>query len=169
LIILENVRPSGRELRQIWRGWGAVHWACIPHTNAFIVGFGLYGVASIEWADGLIPTGAFLMMFGLSYVVWVASGWAVRRAAAAEGSRAPTGGKPWRWTIDHAGFTFDNGLQTNRLAWGAIKSVKEDADRYVLLVTPQNNPVLPKRILDDRQHAEFRRLVDVHFGATRRG
>jgi len=159
LIVLDDVSPTGRELRQIWSGWGAVHWACVPYTNAFIIGFGLYGIASIAWADGLIPTGAFLMMFGLSYVVWAVSGWAVRKASAAELAKAPTGGKPWRWMIDESGFVFDNGLQTNRLAWAGIKSIKDHADRYVLLVTPQNNPVLPKRLLDDRQHEEFRRLM----------
>lgn len=160
MIEIQDVQPNGRELRQIRSGWGAVHWACIPYTYAFIVGFSLYGIASIEWADGLIPTGTFLMIFGLSYVVWFISGWAVRCASAAELAKAPTGEKPWHWIIDDSGFTFDNGLQTNRLAWAGIKAVKEDADRYVLLVTPQNNPILPKRLLDEKQHAEFRRLVE---------
>jgi len=169
MIEIDEVQPVGREMRPLWRGWGGLQWLCIPYTYAFIIGFSLYGIASIEWADGLIPTGAFVMVFALSYVVWFLSGWALRKASAAALAASPTGNRSWRWTIDGSGFVFDNGLQTNRLSWAGIKSVQEDKDRFVLLVTPQTNPVLPKRLLSQEQTDLFRTLANEHGVPPTRG
>nr|WP_255500214.1 YcxB family protein [Brevundimonas sp. P7753] len=65
----------------------------------------------------------------------------------------------WRWSIDQQGLLFENGLQSNRLDWAGVKTVQEEADRFLFLVTPSNNPVLPKRLLDGDQMDRFRALV----------
>jgi hypothetical protein len=50
-------------------------------------------------------------------------------------------------------------LQRNTTDWRAIKTVIEEADRFLFLVTPGNNPVLPKRNLSSDQVEALRALI----------
>jgi hypothetical protein len=54
---------------------------------------------------------------------------------------------------------FSNGLQTNDVDWRAIMKVRDESDRFVFLVTPAYNPVLPKRLLGEQQLADLRGLI----------
>ena len=69
------------------------------------------------------------------------------------------GGLPWRWRINGTGLRFDSGLQSNRLDWRGVKQVRDEKDRFVFLVSPAYNPVLPKRLLNDRQMETLRALI----------
>lgn len=159
-IEITNVCPTAREGRSLKRGWGAVHWACIPYTYAVMIGFLLYGIIVSVLAEDVLPpfllTG-FLIGTG---VVWMAAGSLVQFAVAHEGKKAPTGGLAWDWRIGDQEIVFTNGLQTNRCDWRAVKLVREEDDRFIFLVSPGYNPVLPKRLLDKSRLSALRALVD---------
>jgi len=91
--------------------------------------------------------------------VWLVSGWAVRKVSSREAKKTPTGNLPWKWSIDADGIVFRNGLQTNNVDWRAIRTVREESDRFLFLVTPAYNPVLPKRLLNEQQLAGLRSRV----------
>lgn len=158
-IEIENVCPNRREARAFKAGWGAVHWACIPYTYAFMFGFLIYGVIVSVLAEDILPPflfSGFLIGTGL---VWIFAGWLVQIASAREGKKAPVGALPWTWSIGPTEIVFTNGLQTNRCDWRAIKAVREEDDRFLFLVSPAYNPVLPKRLLSKEQLKNLRKLI----------
>lgn len=159
MIIVENVQPTAREFRHITGGWGAMHWLCIPYTYAFLAGLLFYGLIASSLAEDVLPPFLFVGFVVGSYGLWFVSGWAVRRAAARAVARSPTGGLAWRWSIDADGIVFTNGLQTNQLDWRAVKSVRDESDRFLFLVTPAYNAVLPKRLLEEAQLTALRALI----------
>lgn len=159
-IEIRNVSPTPREFRAFKRGWGAVHWACIPYTYAFLSGFALYGIVVSILAEDVLPP--FLLSGFLigTWLIWLFSAWFVRFASAREARKAPAGSLPWDWRIGPEEIVFTNGLQTNRCDWRAVKLVREEDDRFIFLVSPAYNPVLPKRLLDEGQLSGLRALVD---------
>jgi len=160
MIEIEAVQPTAREFRAIGRGWGAIHWACVPYTYAFLAGFLIYGVVVGSIAGDFLPPLLFSGLLAASWIVWWASARAVRWAAAAATKKSPAGLLPWKWSIGPDGILFANGLQTNEVDWRAVKTVREEDDRFLFLVTPAYNPVLPKRLLDEGQLTELRRLIE---------
>lgn len=159
-IDVQNVQPTPREMRQVAGGWGAMHWVCVPYTYAFLIGFLVYGLAVLSIAGDSMPPLLFSGCLIGSWLVWMISAWAVRKVAANEARKAPTGGLSWDWYIGPDGITFTNGLQTNRFDWRAVKSIRDERDRFLFLVTPAYNPVLPKRLLSEQQLNELRALID---------
>lgn len=159
-IEIRNVSPTPREFRAFKRGWGAVHWACIPYTYAFLAGFAFYGIVVSILAEGVLPP--FLLSGSLigTWLIWLLAAWFVRFASTREARKAPAGSLPWDWRIGPEEIVFTNGLQTNRCDWRAVKLVREEDDRFIFLVSPAYNPVLPKRLLDERQISGLRALVD---------
>lgn len=158
IIEVQNVLPTPREFRPMSRGWGAMHWVCIPYTYAFLIGFLIYGLAVTSFAEEAPPL-LFVGCLAASWLVWQVSAWMVRRVADYETRKTPTGGLPWDWSISPEGLTFTNGLQTNRFDWGAVKSVREEGDRFLFLVVPAYTPVLPKRLLSEPQLSDLRTLI----------
>jgi hypothetical protein len=159
MIIVENVTPTAQELRAIQRGWGAVHWVvCLP-TYVPILGMILFGV-TVNWlvGDFLPPMlmAGFLIATGVLW--WVSASWA-QKVTAAAARASPAGGLDWRWAIDAQGLAFENPLQSNRLDWRGVKLVREERDRFVFLVSPQHNPVLPTRLLTAEQAEALRALI----------
>ena len=159
MIVIDKVKLSAPEMRPIQGGWGLIHWvACLPVCVPMlaILAFGLT-VDSLA-RDGLSPllTSGFLIV---TLVLWRWSGVLVQRVCAREASRAPAGGLDWHWTIDPQGLVFDNGLQINRLDWRGVKAVREEKDRFIFLVSPANNPVLPLRLLNAGQLEALRSLI----------
>jgi len=157
---IEDVSPTPREMRPVNKGWGVVHWACVVPTYAPMLGLLIFGFLAIDFADGLIPPGLFGASIIGTWAAWLIGGWWYRRAVMRAHQMAPTGGLGWRWTINESGLRFDTPLQDNRIDWRGVKSVREEKDRILFLVTPMNNPVLPKRLLDPTQLEVLRRLVD---------
>lgn len=159
MIVVENVQPTAREFRHITVGWGAMHWVCIPYTYAFLLGLLVHGLIVSSLAGWFLPPFLFGGCLAGSVVLWMVSGWAVRKTAASVTAKSPTGGLSWKWSIDAEGIVFTNGLQTNQLDWRAVKSVRDESDRFLFLVTPAYNPVLPNRLLDEAQLAALRALI----------
>lgn len=159
MIEVDAVQPTAREFRSITRGWGAIHWVCIIPTYAFLFGFSVFGVLATSLADGLLPPALFSGLLLGSWLVWLLGRRWTTKVATAEHRNSPTGPLPWRWEIDASALAFDNGLQRNRVDWRAVRSVREDKDRFVFLVTPGYNPVLPTRLLSEGQLAELRELI----------
>lgn len=166
---IEDVSPTPREMRPVNKGWGVVHWACVVPTYAPMLGLLIFGFLAIDFADGLIPPGLFGASIIGTWAAWLIGGWWYRRAVMRAHQMAPTGGLGWRWTINESGLRFDTPLQDNRIDWRGIKSVREEKDRILFLVTPMNNPVLPKRLLDPAQLEVLRRLIDEARASGRLG
>lgn len=158
IIEVQNVQPTPKEFRSISRGWGAMHWVCVPYTYAFLIGFLIYGLAVAAFAEQAPPF-LFSGCLAASWLAWQASAWMVRRVAAYEAGKAPTGGLAWDWSIGPEEVVFTNGMQTNRFDWRAVKSIREERDRFLFLVTPAYNPVLPKRLLSEQQLTDLRALI----------
>ena len=159
MIEIEAVQPTAKEYRPIRRGWGAMHWVCIPYTHAFLLGFLIYGIATNSLAGDVLPP---LLLSGSlvgTWMVWLVAGWVVRKVSAREAGKAPAGKLPWKWTVGPDGIVFANGLQTNDVDWRAIRTVREEHDRFLFLVSPAYNPVLPKRLLGEQQLADLRSLI----------
>jgi len=159
VIVIDEVEPNAQEVRPIQRGWGLIHWVgCLP-IHLPILAAVIFGVTVTALAGDYLPP---LLLGGYTIgtvVLWtIASRWA-QAVVAAEARKSPVSGLSWRWTIDDQGFAFDNGLQSNRLDWRAIKAIRDESDRFVFLVSPQYNPVLPSRLLGAVELAQLRALI----------
>jgi len=159
VIEIERVAPNSREMRSIKRGWGLIHWVCFLPTTVPMLGIIVLGVTVNLFAGDYLPP--FLISVTLigTGILWLLTTKLVQWACAHEALKAPAGGLNWRWTIDAQGFVFDNGLQSNRLDWRAVKAVREDRDRLVFLFSPSYNPVLPLRLIDPDQTKALRQLI----------
>ena len=160
MIVIDAVRPTAKELRPLASGWGILHWiACLPLYVGF-VGFLAFGLVALGPDGDAYPPGLLFVFFGCTLIAWWASyqlaAWVNAKAAKA----APGNGLDWRWTISEEALAFDTTLQSNRIDWRAVKAVKEERDRFLFLVLPGHNPVLPKRLLTDEQMSALRDLVD---------
>jgi len=159
MIEIEAVQPTAREFRSIRKGWGLIHWVCLLPTYAFLLGFILFGCVTVFLAGDILPEGLFSAFLVGSWLVSLAGGYVVKQVVARETRNAPAGNLPWRWRIDDHGLEFDNGLQINRVDWRAVRTFREEKDRFLFLVTPAYNPVLPLRLLDEEQRRTLRALV----------
>ena len=159
MIEIADVCPTPREARPLTGGWGAAHWICILPTYAFLIGFLTFGILAVSLAGDSLPPGLFGGLLLGSWLVWTLGLHWQRRNYASEARKAPVGALAWRWRINEAGLQFDNGLQSNSVDWRAVKTVRDEKDRFLFLVSPAYNPVLPKRLLDERQLAEVRSLI----------
>ncbi|MFN3838489.1 MAG: YcxB family protein [Brevundimonas sp.] len=160
MIVVEAVRPTAKELRPLQSGWGVLHWiACLPLYVGF-VGFLVFGLVAMGPDGDAYPPGLLFVFFGGTFIAWATSfrltAWVNARAT----SKAPASGTDWRWTLSQDGLTFDTPLQANRIDWRAVKAMQEERDRFVFLVLPGHNPVLPKRLLTEEQSEALRSLVD---------
>jgi hypothetical protein len=159
MIVIDKVKLLAPEMRPLKGGWGLIHWvACLPSCLPMLVIL-VFGVTVDGLAHDVLPP---LLMSGfmiVTLVLWRWSGVLAQRVCAREARKAPVGGLDWHWTIDEQGFVFDNGLQTNRLDWRGVKTVREEKDRFVFLVSPANNPVLPVRLLEAGQLEALRGLI----------
>lgn len=159
MIEVENVQPTTRELRAVRRGWGALHWAAVVPVVAFPIGFVVFGLLALGPEGDRFPGTLLFFSFAATVLIWII-GNAVLRDVVVRAMRAsPTGRAAWRWRIDADGFVFENGLQTNRLDWRGVRAVREEKDRFLFLVTPGHNPVLPTRLLTPEQKTELRALI----------
>jgi len=159
MIEIEAVQPNAREFRAIQKGWGAIHWVCMLPTHAYLLGFVCFGVIATALAGDVLPSGLFSICLVASFVLWLAGRQWLTLTVLKEQSRSPGGGLPWRWTIDVDALMFDTGLQSNRVDWRAVKSAREETDRFLFLVTPGYNPVLPKRQMTEQQIDSLRSLI----------
>ncbi len=159
MIEIEAVQPTAQEFRSIKRGWGAIHWICIPYTYAFLLGFLIYGLLVSVFAGDVLPPFLLSGCLLATWLGWLAARWAVERVSTYEARKAPAGNLPWKWSIGTESIAFANGLQTNQVDWRAVKTVREEPDRFLFLVTPGYNPVLPKRLLSEQQLTDLQALI----------
>jgi hypothetical protein len=159
MIEVEKVQPTARELRMVTRGWGALHWVAVLPVVAYPVGFIVFGLLALGETGDRFPPSLLFLAFATTTIVWVTANGLLHDAAVRAMRRSPTGREAWNWRIDADGFVFENGLQTNRLDWRGVMAVREEKDRFLFLVTPALNPVLPKRLLTPEQTADLRALI----------
>jgi hypothetical protein len=159
MIIVENVTPTAREMRPIQKGWGLIHLViCLP-TYIPILAVIVFGVVvNLLAGDFLPPMLASGFIIGTGVLWWLSSRWTYS-VTVAETRKAPVGGLQWRWTIDAQDIFFESLLQSNRLDWRGVKAIREERDRFVFLVSPQHNPVLPTRLLTAEQVEALRALI----------
>ncbi len=140
-------------------GWGVLHWvACLPLYVGFI-GFLVFGLIALGPDGDAYPPGLLFVFFVGTFVAWAVSFQLVRWMNVRAAKRAPVGCVRWRWTISDEGLAFDSPIQSSRTSWRAIKDVQEERDRFVFLMTPALNPILPTRLLSDEQKQALRALV----------
>lgn len=159
MIEVENVQPTAREYRMVTRGWGALHWVAVLPVVVFPVGFLTFGLAALGETGDRFPPSLLFLAFLATLLIWVLSNALLRDVAVRAMRASPTGREPWNWRIDADGFVFENRLQTNRLDWRGVMAVREEKDRFLFLVTPGHNPVLPTRLLTEDQKTELRALI----------
>ena len=113
MIEIAEVCPNDRESRAMQRGWGVLHWICIPYTYAFLFGFLIYGLVVERLVETALPP--FLLTGSLlaTWLVWLVCASVMRKVSVRAAKRTPTGRLPWKWTIGADGIVFTNGLQTN--------------------------------------------------------
>lgn len=162
MIEVRGVKLSANDRRYFRRGWGPVHWvANLPHLALFL-GLVAYpvvvGVFDPPAPLSLINSG---VIFG-AVVLWWLAGLLVQRVFAAETAKAPTGDLETDWRFDDAGFEITGPLTSSRILWQALKGVREERDRFIFLISPINNPTLPRRFLDDAQTQALRDLIATH-------
>lgn len=73
------------------------------------------------------------------------------------------------WTIDGTGLAFGTPVSSSRIGWEGIKAVREERDRFIFLMSPSANPVLPKRHLSEDQQVALRQMVADVTAANRLG
>jgi len=159
MIVVENVTPTAREMRPVQKGWGLIHWVvCLP-TYIPILSLIIFGVTvNLLSGDFLPPMLVSGFLVGTGVLWWLSSRW-IYSVTVAETRKAPVGGLQWRWTIDAQDIRIESPLQSSRLDWRGVKAIREERDRFVFLVLPQNNPVLPTRLLAPEQADALRALI----------
>lgn len=159
VIRIEAVKPSPHELRSIWGGWGAVHWfACIPMFLPLLV-LPVVLIVIGDMDDASAVQARILGVMFATVVLWAVvqrmTPWVYSRA----GKLAPTAGASYLWEISEAGLEVGSALMASRIDWRAVKAVRQEPDRFVFLLTPMNNPVLPKRVMTAEQIAALNALI----------
>ena len=158
-IVIEEVQPTAHELRPLRKGWGLLHWVMnLPLWVGFI-GFGLFGLASLKWSDNAFPPLLLIASLLATYLAWALSVKLVAGVISRVEKQAPVGKPVWRWTLDDRGLTQEVPLQSSFYDWRAIKDVRVEADRFVFLILPGFNPVLPRRLLDADQVRALQDLI----------
>lgn len=170
MIEIPQVQPVARELRPVTRGWGGLHvWAGFPLFIPFIGLCALALVASAYMQDNAeFALVVIAILFG-TFGAWLLSQWALHRATFRAMRSATGGGGIIDWTLTEEAVVFTTPVSTSRLDWAGVRSVREEKDRFVLLVTPTNNPVLPKRQLSQEQADAVRSLVAAVVSSGRLG
>jgi len=159
MMVFEKVVPTAQEMRPIRRGWGLIHWVGFLPGWIPILALMMFGITVDVLARGALPPFLVSGFLIASFALWRLSGRLAQKTCMDEARKAPVGGLDWCWTIDEQGLVFDNGLQVNRLDWRGVKAVREETDRFLFLVSPGNNPVLPVRLMDAGQVDALRGLI----------
>ena len=159
MIEVRGVKLTAHDQRVLRRGWGAIHWAaCLPTYVPYVAFLAMGLTVSAMVGDLLPPILLTGFIVGTGLVWWAATllTWKVVRGA---GARAPAGAVASDWTLDDAGVTLAHPLVGSRFAWAGLRDVREEKDRFVFLVAPMNNPVLPHRCLQPEQLTALRTLI----------
>ena len=159
MIEITGVKPTASEVRPVRRGWGLVHWvACLPGVvlGGAIAALAVIAIEADTNGDTLDAVGLVLLAALILFAVSQAVVRDVMRSAAA---KAPGGEQACDWTFSREGVRFVTPFAKSQHDWAAIRSVREEKDRFVLLMAPGMNPVLPKRCLDAEQATALRALV----------
>ena len=169
MIEIQAVQPTAHEFRALTHGWGLLHWICCLPSLVYWLCFTVFGLMVLSYAGPSVPPELMPAVLVGTYLLSLLATWVVRKVAGEIQKGSPTGLLPWAWRIDGDGVVFDNGLQRNQVDWRAVKAVREQADRFVFLVTPAYNPVLPTRLLREDQKVELRALIAEVVASGRMG
>jgi hypothetical protein len=115
------------------------------------IGFGLFGLAALKWSENAFPPLLLIVSLLATYLAWALSVKLVAGLISRMEKQAPVGKPVWRWTLDDRGLTQEAPLQSSFYDWRAIKDVQVEDDRFVFLILPGFNLVLPRRLLDSDQ------------------
>ncbi|MFN7112449.1 MAG: hypothetical protein ACK4M2_12505 [Brevundimonas sp.] len=159
MIVVEEVQPTAHELRPLRKGWGLIHWVMYLPLWVGFVGFGLFGLAALKWSENAFPPLLLIVSLLATYLAWALSFKLVVGLSARAERRAPAGSPVWRWTLDDRGLTQEARFQSAFYDWRVIKDVRVEADRFVFLIVPSYNPVLPRRLLDAEQERVLEELL----------
>lgn len=160
MITVASVRAEADELRPITGGWGGLHWwatlcQAVPYVGLVILTL----FASAHDPDDQAFANALVGILIGTFVLWVAARRWAFQAGIKAGRLAPAGSRATDWTLDGNGVGWSSAVSTSRLDWAVIKAVREEKDRFIILVSPNNNPVLPKRQMTDDQIAALKAIV----------
>lgn len=159
MIVVEAVQPTVHELRPLRKGWGLIHWVMYLPLWVGFIGFGLFGLAALTWSENAFPPLLLIVSLLATYLAWALSVKVVAGLISRVEKRAPVGKPVWRWTLDDRGVTQDAPLQSSFYDWRSIKDVRVEADRFVFLILPGYNPVLPRRLLDAEQERVLEDMI----------
>lgn len=154
MIEITGVQSNPRECRPLTRGWGLLHWtAYLPL---------LVLVGGLSWLTILLsrtdPVWAACILLG-TYALFLTACLLHGQVGARTAQGAPAFSLPMTFTLDEDRVTISHPDITSSFAWTVIRSVREDKDRFVFLVSPVSNPVLPKRQMTPDQIEAVRALV----------
>ncbi|MDQ8027095.1 MAG: YcxB family protein [Brevundimonas sp.] len=157
MIEVRNVEQTARDLRPLKGGWGVLHWYAylpwlIPYLGLVVMTALLMG--SAPWLE-FTPVWIALV----TVVLWVVASHLMHRAMLHQAAKAPSRGVPYDWAFDNEGLVQTNPLMSSHIRWAAMHDVREEADRFIILISPQSNPVLPKRLMTEAQIVALRTLV----------
>lgn len=157
-------------MRPLMSGWGRMHWAsCLP-LYALAFGASLLVAITYTWASRADGPSAVILWIGLAiFLLWAATTKLAEHAFRKAQASAPASGMAYDWAFDESGVGFTGPLTSSRYRWEAIKAVKDETDRIVILISPVNNPVLPKRQLTDQQLSAIRALINEATASGRLG
>lgn len=170
MIQILQVLPQGREARPFMKGWGAIHWApCLP-LYVLCIGIGVLFATAYGWAYEEEGRSLRILIITLAiFVLWAMTTKLSEHVYRKANKSAPSSGLPCDWTLDQSGIAFSSALASSRTNWEAIKAVREESDRIIILLSPSANPILPKRQLTDEQLSAIRALVDEVTASGRLG
>ncbi|GAA0629516.1 hypothetical protein GCM10009422_28730 [Brevundimonas kwangchunensis] len=170
MIEVRGVQPTARELRHVTSGWGGLHWWQLAHQLLPFAGLWVLAVfvwSRASWHPEL--TSAVSLTVIVTTFLWLSVRSVLNRVTLQAARQAPGGGMLSDWTIDGTGLAFGTPVASSRIGWEGIKAVREEKDRFIFLMSPAANPVLPKRHLSEDQQAALRQLVADVTAANRIG
>ena len=157
-IEIRQVSQTPKELRGLKRGWGAFHiWSGLPWLVPYLGMIVLMTllVKNAPWMGASIPMGITLG----TVVLWILASNLASAQMQRQAAMAPSRQVTYDWIFDTDGLRQESPLTSTRVAWEAIRDVREEGDRFVVLFTPQANLVLPKRLMTEAQITGLRALI----------
>ena len=157
-IRISGVQTKPSDLRPVTKGWGQIHYLFCAH---FIWMFPLLiaGAVAINvfgYVD--IPVFVLLPLLVVGFICWrLTNGWIYRRIMVM--TLALPVLAPADWTLNEEGVEVVVPLARSFWAWGGIHDVVEENDRFVVLIQPYSNHILPKRCLSAEQLEAVRNLI----------
>ena len=159
MIEVRDIQATTKELRTLTRGWGGLHWVAVLPQIAFPVGFLTFGLLALGGDEPRFPLILLFGSFLIASLVWIAACQILMAVTVRAMRASPMGAQATTWRLDADWLEFGTDLQQTRIDWRGVKAFVEEKDRFLFLITPALNLVLPKRLLSPEQSTELRALI----------